>query len=136
MALIILILQIIKVWKKPLQVKQLQLWLRQLWGEGGIKVIPDYCLKGLRKLCDKKNILLILDEVQCADLVIHDGFEVVALNFVRPSVSPWHLQLNIFHLNVPSPRLRFVKGLCDLSDERIRVHTFVYMHGKSLRSCR
>ena len=34
-------------------------------GEGGIKVIPDYCLKGLRKLCNKKKILLILDEVQC-----------------------------------------------------------------------
>ena len=34
-------------------------------GEGGIKVIPDYCLRGLRKLCNKKNILLILDEVQC-----------------------------------------------------------------------
>ncbi len=34
-------------------------------GEGGIKVIPDFCLKGLRKLCDKKKILLILDEVQC-----------------------------------------------------------------------
>ena len=34
-------------------------------GEGGIKVIPDFCLKGLRKLCNKKNILLILDEVQC-----------------------------------------------------------------------
>ena len=34
-------------------------------GEGGIKVIPDYCLIGLRKLCNKKNILLILDEVQC-----------------------------------------------------------------------
>ena len=36
-----------------------------IMGEGGIKVIPDYCLKGLRKLCDKKKILLILDEVQC-----------------------------------------------------------------------
>ena len=34
-------------------------------GEGGIKVIPDYCLRGLRKLCNKKKILLILDEVQC-----------------------------------------------------------------------
>ena len=34
-------------------------------GEGGIKIIPDYCLRGLRKLCNKKNILLILDEVQC-----------------------------------------------------------------------
>ena len=36
-----------------------------IMGEGGIKIIPDYCLKGLRKLCNKKNILLILDEVQC-----------------------------------------------------------------------
>ena len=36
-----------------------------IMGEGGIKVIPDYCLKGLSKLCNKKNILLILDEVQC-----------------------------------------------------------------------
>ena len=34
-------------------------------GEGGIKVIPNWCLKELRKICDKKKILLILDEVQC-----------------------------------------------------------------------
>ena len=34
-------------------------------GESGIKVIPDWCLKGLRKLCNKKKILLILDDVQC-----------------------------------------------------------------------
>ena len=34
-------------------------------GEGGIKVIPKECLLGLRKLCDERNILLILDEVQC-----------------------------------------------------------------------
>tara|TARA_B100001559_G_C16456168_1_gene601715 strand:- start:36 stop:1199 length:1164 start_codon:yes stop_codon:yes gene_type:complete len=34
-------------------------------GEGGIRVIPEDCLKGLRKLCDKSGILLILDEVQC-----------------------------------------------------------------------
>ena len=33
-------------------------------GEGGIKAVPDWCLKELRKLCDKKKIL-ILDEVQC-----------------------------------------------------------------------
>ena len=36
-----------------------------IMGEGGIKVIPDWCLKGLRKLCDQKKVLLILDEVQC-----------------------------------------------------------------------
>ena len=34
-------------------------------GEGGIKTIPDFCIKELRKLCNKKDILLILDEVQC-----------------------------------------------------------------------
>ena len=34
-------------------------------GEGGIKTIPNWCLKELRKICNKKKILLILDEVQC-----------------------------------------------------------------------
>ena len=33
-------------------------------GEGGIKIIPDWCLRELRKICNKKKILLILDEVQ------------------------------------------------------------------------
>jgi acetylornithine/N-succinyldiaminopimelate aminotransferase len=34
-------------------------------GEGGIRPLPDQCLKGLRDLCDTHDILLILDEVQC-----------------------------------------------------------------------
>jgi len=34
-------------------------------GEGGIRPLPDQCLKGLRDLCDEKGILLIADEVQC-----------------------------------------------------------------------
>ncbi len=34
-------------------------------GEGGIRVMPDQCLKGLRDLCDSTGALLILDEVQC-----------------------------------------------------------------------
>ena len=34
-------------------------------GEGGIKPIPDKCLRYLRKICNEKKILLILDEVQC-----------------------------------------------------------------------
>ncbi|MEL7256050.1 MAG: aspartate aminotransferase family protein [Pseudomonadota bacterium] len=34
-------------------------------GEGGIRPLPDACLKGLRALCDDHDILLILDEVQC-----------------------------------------------------------------------
>ncbi|SFS15854.1 aspartate aminotransferase family protein [Yoonia litorea] len=34
-------------------------------GEGGIRPLPDQCLKGLRDLCDQHGILLIFDEVQC-----------------------------------------------------------------------
>jgi len=34
-------------------------------GEGGIRVLPDHCLRGLRALCDERGLLLILDEVQC-----------------------------------------------------------------------
>jgi len=38
--------------------------IEPILGEGGIKVIPNQCLEGLRKLCNKKKILLIFDEVQ------------------------------------------------------------------------
>jgi acetylornithine/N-succinyldiaminopimelate aminotransferase len=38
--------------------------IEPILGEGGIKVVPNECLEGLRKLCDKKKILLIFDEVQ------------------------------------------------------------------------
>ncbi|MFP4328103.1 MAG: aspartate aminotransferase family protein [Paracoccaceae bacterium] len=34
-------------------------------GEGGIRLLPDQCLQGLRRLCDETGTLLILDEVQC-----------------------------------------------------------------------
>jgi acetylornithine/N-succinyldiaminopimelate aminotransferase len=34
-------------------------------GEGGVRVLPPQCLYGLRELCDKHGLLLILDEVQC-----------------------------------------------------------------------
>ncbi len=51
--------------EKSITKKTAGILVETVMGEGGIKVIPDYCLKGLRKLCDRKNILLILDEVQC-----------------------------------------------------------------------
>ena len=51
--------------KKLINNKTAAIMVETIMGEGGIKVIPDWCLKGLRKLCNKKNILLILDEVQC-----------------------------------------------------------------------
>jgi acetylornithine/N-succinyldiaminopimelate aminotransferase len=34
-------------------------------GEGGIRPMPEACLRGLRALCDATGVLLILDEVQC-----------------------------------------------------------------------
>ena len=34
-------------------------------GEGGIRPVPDQCLRGLRALCDATGTLLIFDEVQC-----------------------------------------------------------------------
>jgi|TARA_B100001059_G_scaffold231032_1_gene266170 acetylornithine/N-succinyldiaminopimelate aminotransferase len=51
--------------EKAITSKTAAIMVETIMGEGGIKVIPDYCLKGLKKLCNKKNILLILDEVQC-----------------------------------------------------------------------
>ncbi len=39
--------------------------IEPIQGEGGIRTLPDQCLKGLRDLCDEHDILLILDEVQC-----------------------------------------------------------------------
>ena len=58
-----------------------------IMGEGGIKVIPDWCLKELRKICNKKNILLILDEVQCG--VGRSGdFFAFEQSKVRPDIVP------------------------------------------------
>ena len=51
--------------EKSITSRTAAIMVETIMGEGGIKVIPDYCLVGLRKLCNKKKILLILDEVQC-----------------------------------------------------------------------
>ena len=51
--------------KKAINKNTAAILLETIQGEGGIKVVPDVCLKGLREICDKHNLLLILDEVQC-----------------------------------------------------------------------
>ena len=51
--------------KKFITKKTAAIMIEPVLGEGGIKVIPKWCLKGLRKICDQKKILLICDEVQC-----------------------------------------------------------------------
>ena len=52
--------------KKAINKNTAAIMVETILGEGGIKVVPDFCLRGLRELCDKHGILLILDEVQCA----------------------------------------------------------------------
>ena len=51
--------------KKLINKRTAAIMVEPIMGEGGIKVIPDWCLRELRKICNKKKILLILDEVQC-----------------------------------------------------------------------
>ena len=58
-----------------------------IMGEGGIKVIPDFCLKELRKLCNKKKILLILDEVQCG-IGRSGDFFAFEKSKVKPDIVP------------------------------------------------
>ncbi len=52
--------------KKAINKNTAAIMIETIMGEGGIKVVPDFCLKGLRELCNEHNILLILDEVQSA----------------------------------------------------------------------
>ncbi len=51
--------------KKAITKKTAAILVETIGGESGVKVIPDWCLRDLRKLCNEKKILLILDEVQC-----------------------------------------------------------------------
>ena len=61
--------------------------IETIMGEGGIKVIPDFCLRELRKLCDKKKILLILDEVQCG-IGRSGDFFAFEKSKVKPDIVP------------------------------------------------
>merc|ERR1711991_461327 len=51
--------------KKLIKKNTAAIMIETVMGEGGIKVIPNWCIKAVKHLCDKKKILLILDEVQC-----------------------------------------------------------------------
>ena len=52
--------------KRAINKNTAAIMIETIMGEGGIKTVPDFCIKGLRELCDEHDILLILDEVQCA----------------------------------------------------------------------
>ena len=51
--------------KKLINKNTAAIMIETIMGEGGIKVIPNWCIRAIRDLCNKKGILLILDEVQC-----------------------------------------------------------------------
>ena len=52
--------------KRAINKNTAAIMIETIMGDGGIKVVPDFCIKGLRELCDEHDILLILDEVQSA----------------------------------------------------------------------
>jgi len=73
--------------KKKITKNTAAIMVETIMGEGGIKVIPNWLLKELRKICNKKNILLILDEVQCG--VGRSGeFFAFEKSKVKPDIVP------------------------------------------------
>ena len=73
--------------KKKINKNTAAIMVETIMGEGGIKVIPDWCLKELRYLCNKKNILLILDEVQCG-IARSGDFFAFEKSKVKPDIVP------------------------------------------------
>tara|TARA_B100002052_G_scaffold84608_1_gene77740 strand:- start:17620 stop:18786 length:1167 start_codon:yes stop_codon:yes gene_type:complete len=73
--------------KKKIKKNTAAIMVETILGEGGIKVIPDWCLKELRRICNKKNILLILDEVQCG-IGRSGDFFAFEKSGVKPDIVP------------------------------------------------
>ena len=73
--------------KRSITKKTAAIMVETIMGEGGIKVIPDWCLKELRKICNEKKILLILDEVQCGIGRTGDFF-AFEKSKVKPDIVP------------------------------------------------
>ncbi len=73
--------------KKKINKNTAAIMVETIMGEGGIKVIPDWCLKELRALCNKKKILLILDEVQCG-IGRSGDFFAFQKSKVKPDIVP------------------------------------------------
>ena len=73
--------------KKKINKNTAAIMVETIMGEGGIKVIPDWCLRELRALCNKKKILLILDEVQCG-IGRSGDFFAFEKSKVKPDIVP------------------------------------------------
>ena len=55
----------LKSLKKSITKNTAAIMIEPIMGEGGIKVHSNSFLRNIRKICNNKNILLIVDEVQC-----------------------------------------------------------------------
>ena len=73
--------------KKKITKHTAAIMVENIMGEGGIRVIPDFCLRELRKLCNKKKILLISDSVQ--DGISRSGdFLAFEQSGIKPDIAP------------------------------------------------
>ena len=73
--------------KKLIKKNTAAIMIETVMGEGGIKVIPNWCIKAIRKICNQKKILLILDEVQCG--IGRSGkFFAFEYSKVKPDIVP------------------------------------------------
>ena len=73
--------------RKKINKNTAAIMVETILGEGGIKPIPDKCLRYLRKICNEKNILLILDEVQCG-IGRSGDFFAYEQSKVKPDIVP------------------------------------------------
>ena len=60
--------------------------METIQGEGGIYPATEEFLKGVRKLCDEHDLLLILDEIQCGMGRSGSMFAWQAYDGVKPDV--------------------------------------------------
>ena len=73
--------------RKKIKKNTAAIMVESIMGEGGIKTIPDKCLKYLRKICNEKKILLILDEVQ-SGIGRSGNFFAYETSKIKPDIVP------------------------------------------------
>ena len=86
--------------RKKIKKNTAAIMVETILGEGGIKQIPDKCLKYLRKLCNKKGILLILDDLIGAQVNMRSGLLPALMTKLRHgNISCFNLIQNIMAVN-------------------------------------
>ena len=73
--------------RKKIKKNTAAIMVEPILGEGGIKPIPDKCLKYLRKICNEKKILLICDEIQ-AGIGRSSDFFAFEQSKIKPDIVP------------------------------------------------